>query len=121
MSARCPACGRGALFDGVLRFRPSCDVCGADFAGAEDTGDGPAVFVIFLVGIFIVPIPVILSVAKGWPAWLSLGIFIPVIILVSVWLLRRLRASLFTQQWRKAAREGRYRARPVQARKQGRT
>lgn len=108
MAARCPVCGRGRLFDGILSFRERCDACGADFYALEDAGDGPAVFVIFIVGIFIVPIPVLLSVVSGWPTWLSLGIFIPIIIGVSIGLLRVLRAKMFTQQWKRRAMEQRF-------------
>ncbi|MEM7730549.1 MAG: DUF983 domain-containing protein [Pseudomonadota bacterium] len=108
MAARCPVCGRGRLFAGVLSFRDQCEACGADFSALEDTGDGPAVFVIFIVGIFIVPLPVLLSVVGGWPSWLSLTLFIPVIIGVSVGLLRWLRGVLFAQQWRRAAMEQRF-------------
>ncbi|WP_298916826.1 DUF983 domain-containing protein [uncultured Algimonas sp.] len=91
-----------------MKFRDRCEACGADFSRLEDTGDGPAIFVIFIVGIFIVPLPVLLSVVAGWPSWLSLGIFIPVIVVVSVLLLRWLRGAMFTQQWRRAAREQRF-------------
>lgn len=108
MAARCPVCGRGRLFAGVLKFRDRCNVCDADFTALEDAGDGPAVFVIFIVGIFIVPFPVLLSVLNGWPSWLSLGLFIPIIILVSVGLLRVLRAAMFTQQWKRKAVEQRF-------------
>jgi len=111
MAARCPVCGRGRLFAGVLKFRDSCDVCGADFTTLQDTGDGPAVFVIFIVGIFIVPLPVLLSVVGGWPTWLSLGIFIPIIIGVSIALLRAMRGALFTQQWKRKAIEKRFKNR----------
>ena len=77
----------------------------------EDTGDGPAVFVIFIVGILIVPIPVLLSVGNVMPTWLALSIFLPVITLVSVWLLRVMRAGLFRQAWAKQAREARFSSR----------
>lgn len=112
MAARCPVCGRGRLFEGVLKFRERCDVCDVDFTALEDAGDGPAIFVIFLVGIFIVPFPVLLSVLKGWPTWLSLGLFIPIIILVSVGLLRVLRGAMFTQQWKRNAVEQRFKNKP---------
>jgi uncharacterized protein (DUF983 family) len=108
MAARCPVCGRGKLFAGVLKFRERCDVCDADFTALEAADDGPAIIVIFLVGIFIVPFPVLLSVLKGWPTWLSLGLFIPIIILVSVGLLRVLRGVMFTQAWNRKAIERRY-------------
>lgn len=111
VASRCPVCGRGRLFDGILKFRDRCQCCGADFSTIEDTGDGPAVFVIFIVGIFIVPIPVLLSVAGGWPSWLSLGLFIPIILIVSVLLLRTLRGTMFAQQWKRQAAETRFKPR----------
>ncbi|MGC6329910.1 DUF983 domain-containing protein [Rhizorhabdus sp. FW153] len=42
---RCPRCGEGALFDGFLKLRSSCDHCGLDY-GFADPADGPAFFVI---------------------------------------------------------------------------
>ena len=108
MAARCPVCDRGRLFSGVLKFRDHCDACGADFSKLEDTGDGPAIFVIFIVGIFIVPIPVLLSVLSGWPSWLSVGLFTPVILGVSILLVRKLRAVMFRRQWQQQALEKRF-------------
>ena len=110
--ARCPQCGQGPLFRGVLAFADTCQRCGADFAAVEDTGDGPAVFVIFIVGILVVPIPVLLAVGGILPTWLSLAIFLPLIAVVSVGLLRVMRAALFRQAWAKRARELRFTSRP---------
>ncbi len=108
LSGRCPECGEGQIFSGWLTFEPRCIACGADFASVEDAGDGPAVLVIFIVGILIVPIPVLLSLALGWPSWLLLMIFIPLITGVSIWLLRVLRGVIFAQGWAKHAREQRF-------------
>lgn len=36
---RCPNCGKGGVYDGLLRFKRRCDVCEADFTIA-DAGDG---------------------------------------------------------------------------------
>jgi len=49
---RCPRCGKGNLFRGYLTLSPSCPACGLDFAGFE-AGDGPAVFVILIVGAIV--------------------------------------------------------------------
>ena len=49
LTLRCPQCGKGGVFSGYLKFRDSCAVCGVDFKSA-DAGDGPAVFVILIVG-----------------------------------------------------------------------
>ena len=48
-ACRCPRCGEGRLFTGLLAVSPACPSCGLDFS-AEDAGDGPQVFVIFFLG-----------------------------------------------------------------------
>ena len=42
LRCRCPRCGRGRLFRGLLDVRDRCAVCGLDLR-AHDAGDGPAV------------------------------------------------------------------------------
>jgi uncharacterized protein (DUF983 family) len=32
LRGRCPRCGEGHLFKGYLTLRPSCEVCGLDYA-----------------------------------------------------------------------------------------
>jgi len=41
LTCRCPRCGRGKLFDGLLTVAPVCSACGLDLK-KEDSGDGPA-------------------------------------------------------------------------------
>src|SRR6266571_5661958 len=53
LAGRCPRCGKGRLFDGFLALRPRCEACGLDFSFA-DSGDGPAVFVMFIAGFIVV-------------------------------------------------------------------
>lgn len=43
------------MFDGYLTVRPACAACGLPLAD-HDTGDGPAVFVIFILGAVVVPL-----------------------------------------------------------------
>ena len=50
--ARCPRCGQGRLFKNVLEMRQACDRCGLDYRFI-DTGDGPAVFAIFILGFLV--------------------------------------------------------------------
>ena len=45
----CPRCGTKTLFAGLASFAPRCRACGLDFA-AFNVGDGPAAFLIFIVG-----------------------------------------------------------------------
>ena len=53
MRGLCPRCGEGRLFRGFLDVQPSCQVCGLDLAFA-DSGDGPAVFIMMIVGFIVV-------------------------------------------------------------------
>lgn len=48
----CPRCGNGRLFDGFLTVKPACSACGLDY-GFADAGDGPAVFVMLIVGFLV--------------------------------------------------------------------
>src|SRR4051794_38035782 len=52
LKARCPRCGQGALFRTGLSLRDSCERCGLSYAFA-DSGDGPAVFGILILGFLI--------------------------------------------------------------------
>lgn len=104
MRGKCPKCGEGALFKGFLSFRDSCLACSADFK-IEDAGDGPAVFVIFIVGIFIVPLAVAFQLATDAPAWVTFIIWAPILTLACLGLLRPLRGIMFNMQWVNKARE----------------
>ncbi len=104
LRGRCPSCGEGALFQAFLTYAPRCEACHADFS-LEDAGDGPAVFVIFIVGIFIIPMALGFSMILDAPMWLTLIVWIPIIVLVSLWLLRLLRGVMFNLQWKHDALE----------------
>jgi uncharacterized protein (DUF983 family) len=61
LRCRCPRCGEGKLFAGFLTLRPRCEVCGLDY-GFADSGDGPAVFIMFLAGFIVVGAAFLLDV-----------------------------------------------------------
>lgn len=104
LSGRCPECGEGRLFKSFLSFVDNCAACGADFTD-EDAGDGPAVFVIFAIGIFIIPIALGFHMALTPPPFVTFIIWTPIIIGVSLWLLRKMRGVLFNIAWQRSARE----------------
>jgi len=65
----CPRCGQGKLFKGFLDIADRCEVCGLNL-GAHDTGDGPAVFLIFILGFLVVPVALWVAMVVDWPLWL---------------------------------------------------
>ena len=98
LRGRCPQCGEGALFKGFLSFNDDCLACGASFQ-IEDAGDGPAVFVILAVGIFILPMALGFQLLTDAPPWLTLIIWGPIMTLISIGLLRPFRGVMFNLQW----------------------
>lgn len=81
----------------------SCAHCGADFAAA-DSGDGPAFFVMFLVGAIAVPAAFILNFGLGLSPIISLGVVGVLAIGLCLVLLPPAKALLFAVQWNQ--REG---------------
>jgi uncharacterized protein (DUF983 family) len=106
LRCRCPRCGEGKLFKGFLTLKPSCDVCGLDFAFA-DSGDGPAVFVILLSGALVVGLALGVEIAYQPPYWLHAVLWGPLILIVTLGPLRLIKSLLIALQYHHAASEGR--------------
>lgn len=106
LAGKCPRCGQGALFAGFLGLRAGCEVCGLDYAKA-DSGDGPAVFVIFVVGFIAVAVAFIARYVLYAPLWLSFLLAATVAVGLPLLLLRPFKATLIALQYRHKAEEGR--------------
>lgn len=103
---RCPRCGQGALFDGYLKVASKCGACGLDYS-PFDAGDGPAVFVILIVGAIVTVSALIVEVKFQPPYWVHVVLWIPLVIVLSLVLLRLAKALLLVLQYRHNAGEGR--------------
>ena len=106
LACRCPRCGKGRLFQGFLTLRPRCEVCGLDFAFA-DSGDGPAVFVIFFAGIIVVFSALLTEVLFHPPYWVHALLWGPLILIVVLGPLRPMKGLMIALQYRYQAEEGR--------------
>lgn len=106
LSGHCPRCGEGRLFKGFLATRPACSNCGLSFDFA-DSGDGPAVFVIMLVGFVIVGLVLWVELAFMPPIWLHLVIWLPLTAILALSVLRPLKGLMIALQYRNRAAEGR--------------
>ncbi len=93
LHCRCPRCGRGRLFKGYLDVVPRCEVCGLDL-GMHDSGDGPAVFLIFILGALVVPLAIALEVMASPPMWVHIVIWPVVILGLALGMLRPAKALL---------------------------
>jgi uncharacterized protein (DUF983 family) len=79
LRCKCPRCGRGRLFHGYLTVAGTCESCGLDLEKA-DSGDGPAVFIIFILGFLVVPLALLLEAKAAPPYWVHVALW-PVVIL----------------------------------------
>jgi uncharacterized protein (DUF983 family) len=106
LGGRCPRCGRGRLFDGYLALRPSCEACGLDFSFA-DSADGPAFFVMSIVGILIVGVAMWVKFTYEPPIWLHMLLWLPLSIVLCLALVRPLKALMIALQFQQRAEQGR--------------
>src|SRR5690606_4327302 len=102
---RCPRCGKGPLFAGYLKLAPSCPACGLDLKFA-DSGDGPAIFVIFLVAPVIILLALIVGAVFNPPPYVHLLLWIPATLIFSLLLLPPFKGVLVALQYRHDAHEG---------------
>ncbi|MGV6801522.1 MAG: DUF983 domain-containing protein [bacterium] len=99
---KCPRCGQGDLYNGFLSLKKSCDNCQLDYSKA-DSGDGPAVFMLFIVGFVAVIVMFIARFAFYAPAWLALLFGILSMVFLIMTLMRPLKALMIAMQYQHKA------------------
>lgn len=102
---RCPRCGEGKLFDGYLTVAARCAKCGLDYA-MFDAGDGPAVFVILIVGAIVCAGALYVEFTFQPPYWVHAVLWIPTIVILTLVLLRLAKGLLLVLQFKHKAGEG---------------
>jgi len=98
LGCKCPRCGRGPLFSGFLTVAERCSDCDLDLSKA-DSGDGPAVFLIFILGFLIVPLALLFEALFEPPLWLHLVIWPPVVVGGAFALLRPMKGVMIALQY----------------------
>ena len=107
LTGRCPACGKGRMFEKFLSVRPRCETCGLDFSFA-DAGDGPAIFIILFAGFVVVGAALVVEVLYRPPYWVHAALWGPLILLVTLAPLRSMKGLLIALQFHHKAAEGRH-------------
>jgi uncharacterized protein (DUF983 family) len=101
---RCPRCGKGALYDGVLAIHPACTVCSLDLRG-HDTGDGAAAIVILFLGFIVVGLAFWVEFRFMPPLWLHALLWPVVTLALALPMIRTFKAALVAMQFRHRASE----------------
>ncbi|NKE43679.1 DUF983 domain-containing protein [Roseomonas frigidaquae] len=96
---RCPRCGQGHLFSGLLTVVPRCAACGLDLS-AQDQGDGPAVLGIFVLGALTMIGAFLVEFRLEPPLWVHALLWPALLIPASIVTMRFAKAALVALTWR---------------------
>ena len=90
---RCPECGEGRIFDGLLKVRETCGSCGLELHHHR-ADDAPPYFTILIVGHIIVPAMLLLEQMRHPPEWVHLALWIPLTLALVLLLLPRIKGAV---------------------------
>ena len=99
LMCRCPKCGKGRLYSGYLKVVEACAKCGLELR-KHDAGDGPAVFVVLIVGAIIVGLALWVEISYQPPYWVHLVIWAPAILGGCLGALRPAKAIMIALQFK---------------------
>lgn len=106
LGCKCPKCTKGKLYNGFLTFADQCDICGLDYT-EFDSGDGPAVFIIMILGFLTVGLALVVEVKYEPPMWVHMLLWGPMILGGALAMLRPAKALMVALQFHFKAQEGR--------------
>ena len=106
LQCRCPNCGEGPLFSGFLKVSNRCEACGHDLSKA-DSGDGPVVFILLIVGAIGCFGLLFMEVAFHPPVWLEIIVVLPAVALMTLAALRPFKATFIALQFHNRASQAR--------------
>ena len=105
LKGKCPRCGQGQLFTGMLKIKRVCTNCQLDFS-TFDVGDGAVVFVVMFANIIVLGGALALENAFSPPIWLHILIWPIVIIALCIWLTRLIKGVLLAHHYARQAASG---------------
>ena len=104
LRCRCPRCGKAPLYTGLLTVRDCCPVCGLDLRQA-DTGDGPAVFVMFFLSAVVVGLVFWVEFTFSPPLWVHAVLWPLPTFALAIVVMRPVKALMVALQYRNRASE----------------
>lgn len=107
LMCRCPRCGKGRLFNGFLTLAPRCEACGLDYSFA-DPADGPAFFIMIIMGIPAAAFGVWVEVTWEPSFWVHMLTSLPFLLLTCIPPIRPAKGMLVASQYFHKAEEVRF-------------
>lgn len=94
----CPACGTGKIYRSYLKVADTCPSC-AEELHHQRADDAPPYFTMFIVGHIVVAGVLALEKSYAPETWVHLAIWLPMLVVMSLWLLPRVKGGLVGLQW----------------------
>ncbi|MCD8497616.1 MAG: DUF983 domain-containing protein [Alphaproteobacteria bacterium] len=97
----CPRCKEASLYAPgfTLDVRKECPNCHLRF-DKSDSADGPAVFLVFILGFLLVPIALWVEYAFHWPVWVHAVVWGILALALTIGTLRPLKAYIIALQFK---------------------
>lgn len=95
---RCPSCGTGKLYRAYLKVADSCPSC-REQLHHHRADDAPAYFTMFIVGHIVVAGVLAVEDIYAPSYWVHLAIWFPMLLILSLWLLPRIKGTIVALQW----------------------
>jgi uncharacterized protein (DUF983 family) len=101
LSCTCPRCKTGHLYPATisLNLNDKCPNCGLNLA-KNDSADGPAVFLIFILGFLLVPLALLFEFTVHPPLWVHAVLWTVVALALTLGALKPLKAFIIALQFR---------------------
>ena len=94
----CPRCGTGGMFAGYLRVSSKCRRCGLDFDTIRSDDIAPY-FTVLIVGHLMVPLLLLLEQRIAPPVDVTLAIFLPLTLALTLVLLPFVKGAVMGAIW----------------------
>ena len=98
LAQTCPACGQGKIYKSYLKVADACPSCGEELHHHQ-ADDAPPYFTILIVGHVIGASILWTELTYAPPTWVHLSIWLPLLLVMTLTLLPRIKGALVGLQW----------------------
>ena len=95
---KCPACDTGALYYKYLKVNDRCPSCGEELHHHR-ADDAPPYFTMLITAHVVVGGILAVQQLYAPETWVQLAIWMPLLVILSLWLLPRIKGALIGYQW----------------------
>ncbi len=101
LACKCPKCLKNEIYRSTfdLRLQEKCTHCGLDLEN-NDSADGPAVFLIFILGFSLVPLALFIDHIMDIPLWVHGVIWTVVTLGLTIGALKPLKSYIIYLQYK---------------------